>query len=288
MFSSFPENFTYFLYNHPLEDVFILEYGYNDFEKVAPDSSKRYQHNYSIHLVIEGEGTLNVNGKQYNLKKNDVFYLPPCENFSYYPNSQFPWKYVWFLYNGKKVNDLITLTNLADNSPILHLDNELSETCKKLFYKLFIHSKKPNENTNLEALSTLLSFIAKLKTVDPQKSESNTIDQQEKYNAVLKLLRLNYNNHDLSIDSLLSSIYISHSYACKIFKKFSNKTIQEHLIQIRMDAAASLLNTTEFSIKNIANRVGYLDQLVFSRQFKKYFGCSPIHYRRSKISPPPN
>lgn len=284
MFSSF-ENFTYFLYSCPLDDIFILEYGYNNFEKCNADYSKRYQHNYSIHLVLDGEGTLNYNGKQYHLKKNDIFYLPPCENFSYYPNTQLPWKYVWFLYNGKKAKELSNLTGLSDTSPVLHLENNLSESCKKLFYKLFICSKKQNDDVGLEALSSFLFFIKKLEALKQQNEVFDTIEQEKKYNAILKLLRLNYSNHNISIHDLLSSVYISHSYACKLFKKFSTKTIQEHLIQIRMDAAIALLETTEITIKHVAQRVGYSDQLVFSRQFKKYAGLSPLAYReKNKVN----
>ena len=49
-----------------------------------------------------------------------------------------------------------------------------------------------------------------------------------------------------------------------------------------MHKAASLLVSTSLSVKEIANNVGYEDQLVFSKAFKKKFGMSPKNYKTHK------
>ena len=50
----------------------------------------------------------------------------------------------------------------------------------------------------------------------------------------------------------------------------------------KMHKAASLLVSTSLSVKEIANNVGYEDQLVFSKAFKKKFGMSPKNYKTHK------
>ncbi|WP_258535754.1 helix-turn-helix transcriptional regulator [Bacillus sp. 03113] len=57
---------------------------------------------------------------------------------------------------------------------------------------------------------------------------------------------------------------------------------QEYLLRIRMKKACELLQVHDLSIRQVGISVGYKDQLLFSRMFKKIVGVSPIHYRKQK------
>ena len=61
-------------------------------------------------------------------------------------------------------------------------------------------------------------------------------------------------------------------------------TIRNYLLEFRMHKAANLLVGTNLSVKEIANNVGYTDQLVFSKAFKRQFGLSPKNYRAYRYS----
>ncbi len=49
-----------------------------------------------------------------------------------------------------------------------------------------------------------------------------------------------------------------------------------------MSRAAQLLLTTEFSVGEVGNAVGYSNQLHFSRAFKNVYGISPKIFRDTK------
>ena len=66
------------------------------------------------------------------------------------------------------------------------------------------------------------------------------------------------------------------------FQKELGMSAQTFLIDYKMHKAASLLVSTSLSVKEIANNVGYEDQLVFSKAFKKKFGMSPKNYKTHK------
>lgn len=55
-----------------------------------------------------------------------------------------------------------------------------------------------------------------------------------------------------------------------------------YLIQIRMEAAATLLRDSTLSIKQIADALGYADAFFFCRQFKGRMGISPRTYRQQR------
>ena len=54
----------------------------------------------------------------------------------------------------------------------------------------------------------------------------------------------------------------------------------QYLLTIRVNNAASLLETTDYSMAEIAAIVGYEDPLYFSRVFRKIKGMSPTEYRK--------
>ena len=55
---------------------------------------------------------------------------------------------------------------------------------------------------------------------------------------------------------------------------------QEYLMQVRMERSRELMLKTELPVRMVAREVGYVDQLAFSKIFKKKFGLSPEQYRR--------
>ena len=83
---------------------------------------------------------------------------------------------------------------------------------------------------------------------------------------------------------------ICHAAKCRktklqwLFKHHLDSSPIRYLIATRMDYAVKLLQNTEYSIKEIADRCGYLDPLYFSNTFLKYRKCSPRAYRRQIMS----
>jgi AraC-like DNA-binding protein len=65
------------------------------------------------------------------------------------------------------------------------------------------------------------------------------------------------------------------------FKLTFQLTIYAYILQRRMEATAQLLAEREFSVAEIAYRVGYEYPANFSCAFKRYYGCSPRQWKRT-------
>ena len=77
---------------------------------------------------------------------------------------------------------------------------------------------------------------------------------------------------------------ISTSHFSRVFKNTAGETYSEFVGQMRMDMAAHLLKDTSLSIKEIARRIGFQDNVsYFSRKFKAVFGKSPNEFRRHHL-----
>jgi AraC-like DNA-binding protein len=67
--------------------------------------------------------------------------------------------------------------------------------------------------------------------------------------------------------------------------KRAGKSPRELLSEYRMYKAREILTTTDVSIGDTAQAVGYADRMVFSKAFRRWCGSSPSEYRKRASLP---
>lgn len=111
-----------------------------------------------------------------------------------------------------------------------------------------------------------------------------SISKTDRLNQVVHLIIAYMENNyaqDISIEQLATTHFISPTYLSKIFKEVTGVSPINYLIQIRLEKAHHLLETDEYSIKDIAKAVGYEDAYHFSKSFKKQYGLPPSKVRQA-------
>ena len=83
-----------------------------------------------------------------------------------------------------------------------------------------------------------------------------------------------------SVLELAKLIRLSSSRLGHLFRLQTGTSLDHFLRNARLDRAADLLLSTDFSIKEITALVGYHHASSFDRGFRKKFGVSPVDYRR--------
>ena len=73
---------------------------------------------------------------------------------------------------------------------------------------------------------------------------------------------------------------MSISWFNKSFKAATGTSPMKYIQTIRIRNAQTLLETTDYSISDVASFVGYENPLYFSRLFRKAKGMSPSAYRK--------
>ena len=89
-------------------------------------------------------------------------------------------------------------------------------------------------------------------------------------------------NKELTLRSVASELGITPQYLSHIFRKSVGEGFAEYLIRIRLERAGIYLKETDLSVTDIAYEVGYKDLSHFMRSFKRFFGKSPLSYRKNK------
>lgn len=82
-----------------------------------------------------------------------------------------------------------------------------------------------------------------------------------------------------TITTLANQVNLSPSRLRHLFKGETGLTPNQFIKEVRLNEAERLLRTTFLRVKEIMNRVGFLDESHFGHEFKKAYGVSPSAYR---------
>ena len=86
---------------------------------------------------------------------------------------------------------------------------------------------------------------------------------------------------DLSLDDIARRVASSRRQLQRAYAEIGKTTFREHLTSVRMERAAELLATRMFTVREVANRVGYRQPAQFAKAFRRHRGVSPSDFRAS-------
>lgn len=90
----------------------------------------------------------------------------------------------------------------------------------------------------------------------------------------------NYGEYGLTLESMAGILQASPVYLSRLFKQELGSSFGTYLTQVRIRKAVQLLNSTDISVLEVAERTGYETQHYFSTAFKKHTGVSPLQFRK--------
>lgn len=83
-----------------------------------------------------------------------------------------------------------------------------------------------------------------------------------------------------TLESLAADIGVSRTALAERFREVMGDTPLSHLRTLRLQAAMRLLGSTDKTLEQVAQTVGYQDAFSFSKAFKREIGVSPRDFRR--------
>ena len=181
------------------------------------------------------------------------------------------------------VNDWIRFRCDESYADLLPLKNQPfqagdAEYCHDLL-KLMTWESTIGSPESTEVLSHLLKALL-LKLAENCSRPAGNPHMQE----MLDLRKRIYNNPELSwsVDAMAQELHLSSGYLQAIYKNMFGSSCMEDVILQRLKRAQDQLISTAKSIREIAEDCGYNNVEHFCRQFRKFLGTSPSHYRRDR------
>jgi transcriptional regulator GlxA family with amidase domain len=90
-----------------------------------------------------------------------------------------------------------------------------------------------------------------------------------------------------TVERLARAVGLSRAAFARRFAAVSGRPPLRYLAELRLALAAHLLETTDDSLAELAERVGYTSEFAFSRAFKRKLGVAPGSYRRLRRTAQP-
>lgn len=235
--------------------------------------------NYVLHYILAGQGDFSVAGhKTVSLKAGDFFLLPKGVACFYQASFTNPWHYAWIGLTGIKIANIFAASKLAGN---YYLKATGQSNFAKSFQRLFevLHQKTSLVNNLLVENLTYEMFYHLVTEFPHTNTDPSQNRPAQQFELAVRYLENNY-TYNCTIEDLCVSLSLSRSYIYNLFQKFAHTSPKKLLTQMRMEDAKSKLTSSNQSIQEIADLVGYHDTFTFSKAFKRYSGYSPSTYRK--------
>lgn len=182
-------------------------------------------------------------------------------------------------------NELVSVENdrnhqweVSGDFSFLGENQELQPLINRLIQTFTTGSKSRDALLDLmlkELIIRLLQTEAKATII----KSTNNIYNNHRIAYVVKYIRDNLSDN-LTIDQLADKVYLSPSHFHKLFKNTLGESPVTFLIKERINLAKKMIRRENYTIAEVAERVGFNNVSYFNRQFKKYEGVSPGQYQK--------
>lgn len=136
--------------------------------------------------------------------------------------------------------------------------------------------------SNLETLDEIKAHFYSMFDIISLKLEKKKIFKYDDLiNKIIDIIKLEYMDTNLCLDSIADSVNMSSVYLGRLFKKNTLKSVSDYINDIRMDHAVNYLSTTNMSINDIVEKVGFSNRSYFHTIFKKVYATTPNDYRKN-------
>lgn len=218
--------------------------------------------NYGAYLVLTGKGRYVVGKGAYDVKEGSLFFSFAGEPFSVVGKENFTYMYLSF--SGSRAEELMRRFSLS------------TENCVFADYENLIPFWLENFSRSQEETLDLISESVLLYTFSRLVQSARTLP--DTFYGILTFIDEHFTESDFSVHTIAQEFHYSPKYVSRLFKKNMQTCFSEHLKNLRIKYALSLMEQGVTSVKNVALLTGYVDALYFSKLFKAKLGISPKEY----------
>ena len=231
-----------------------------------------------LFYVVDGKGEFNIQGQRFPVKANDFVIINPQVEHTELSSPDEPLEYIVLGIRGLSFSNLTPVSegghpfsffNLRDEQKdILRYLNAMVQeaTSQQMSYELVCHN----------LLEILLIKILRHQHFDLEVGKQSKATKDISF---IKHCLETYYHESIQLEDLASMTHLSRFYISHSFKKEIGMSPMEYLIDIRIKESKILLRTTNYSISQVADIVGFTTPTYFSKQFRKSTGISPTDYR---------
>ncbi|MGZ3851858.1 MAG: helix-turn-helix domain-containing protein [Flavisolibacter sp.] len=274
----FPHKFELFVQAH---EMIIDKLG----ERMPPNKWSYYR----LGLLTKGSADYMCGIYKFKAQKNTLVIIPPrvinssewypdttgylvVFNLDFFTQSHFPYRYI----QNKRILQPTV-------SPYIQLTDEQARKIEKIFKTIISEKQQEGPHQNEFIAIKIIELIIRCERLysDTHDVSRNRIslDLTQKFT---DLVEINFTK-ERSVTFYASQLHIHPNYLNALVKSHTGLTAKESIQNRILLETKYLLHTTDLSIKEISNEMGFDDPTYFNVFFRRFENLSPAAYRASFI-----
>lgn len=228
-----------------------------------------------IMVTVSGKGYLKYRNRSYEISKGIGAIIDCNEPHVYFTDKKDLWHFMWIHFKGGQSMEQVSY--ILENSGVLFDANKIpavSENTSKII--------KMASNNGIESdiqISGCLNEIMTCLMLNSLPQSGVKKELPEIVKRALNIIEISYTK-ELNLGELATQLFTNKYDIIRKFKKYLGTTPYEYLIALRIKQAKELLETTQLTIIEVAENVGFIDSSYFIKVFRQHEGITPLKYRK--------
>ncbi|MGL4774237.1 MAG: helix-turn-helix domain-containing protein [Clostridium sp.] len=236
--------------------------------------------------VLKGKINITIDADSFELYENEIEIINIDETHRLYSTEEnkvliFQIDPYFFEKYYKDIKNIFFYTNSSESGA---QNGEQYEELRSLLSMLLCERVQMQQDYDEEIENILINLLYHLinnfhyLTYEKEELKEN-MEQLDRYHRISKYIFNNYNNNitlkDIAKKEFLSPHYLSHE-----IKYATGYSFTDLINQTRVEESLKLLLSTDMSITEISDEIGFSHPRYFNKHFKMLFGVTPLQYRR--------
>lgn len=254
----------------------------------------RHTHDFAELIIItRGGGSHWIEGTAYPVSAGDIFLIQ--DNTQHYFQERHDLEMYNIMFdNSYLVQHLASLRSLSGFNAFfifeplfrrrhafmsrLHLAPESMMQMRNLLNDMLSEVRANKPGCDLMMLSRVLEIFVMIAR-EYSRSSNSKAQTLFRLGEVISRMENNY-RENWTVARLAKIAAMAPSTFLPVFREATGSSPIEYLLRVRITKAAEQLSQSDSSISEVALNCGFRDSNYFSRQFRKFYNCSPREYRK--------
>ena len=254
----------------------------------------RHTHNFAELIIItRGGGSHWIDGSAYPVAAGDIFLIQ--DNTEHYFQERHDLEMYNIMFDNSYLKEhLRSLRSLSGFNAFfifeplfrrrhafmsrLHLAPESMLKMRGLLNSMLSEVRDSRPGSDLMMLSRVLEIFVMIAR-EYSRSSNSKVQTLFRLGEVISRMENNY-RENWTVARLAKIAAMAPSTFLPVFREATGSSPIDYLLNLRLTKAAEMLLKDDCAISEVAANCGFRDSNYFSRQFRKFYNCSPRDYRK--------
>jgi len=231
---------------------------------------------YQINYITAGEGIFENEFVKTAVKPGSIILTFPGIWHRYKPVLKKGWEENFIGFNGSIADILMNQSVFSPKEPILQIG--IKEELIDIYRKIFDLTQNEQPAYQQIASGNVIKLMGYILSFEKQKAFTG-----KRITKIIDETRFTIRQNiekEIDFKKLAQTHNIGYSHFRQMFKKFTGVSPGQYHLQLKLIRAKEMLLSTDKSIKEISNELGFQSIYYFSNYFRKKEGISPSSVRK--------